>query len=126
MSRIKVAPKIFENGDHDILHVNINTEKILTNPSQKFPHLEQVEKIRPILIYYMAHRQGYVILNRLFIEKLFVCKAPKDPELKKIFEELKFIADKMRNENLTSEYEEEWKYAAIVVDRLLSFSTSKR
>ena len=44
-------------------------------------------------------------------------KEPKDPELKKIFDELKFIADKMRNENLTSEYEEEWKYAAIVVDR---------
>ena len=44
-------------------------------------------------------------------------KVPKDPELKKIFDELKFIADKMRNENLTSEYEEEWKYAAIVVDR---------
>ena len=52
-------------------------------------------------------------------------KAPKDPELKKIFEELKFIADKMRNENLTSEYEDEWKYAAIVVDRFLSFATSK-
>ena len=46
-------------------------------------------------------------------------KVPKDPELKKIFDELKFIADKMRNENLTSEYEEEWKYAAIVVDRFL-------
>ena len=53
-------------------------------------------------------------------------KAPKDPELKKIFEELKFIADKMRNENLTSEYEDEWKYAAIVVDRFLTFAILKR
>ena len=53
-------------------------------------------------------------------------KAPKDPELKKIFEELKFIADKMRNENRTSEYEDEWKYAAIVVDRFLTFATFKR
>ena len=47
-------------------------------------------------------------------------ESPKNPELKKIFEELKVIADKMRDENLTSEYEEEWKYAAIVVDRFLS------
>ena len=62
MGRIKVAPKLFENGDHDILHANINTEKILTNPPQKFPHLVQVVKIRPILLYHMAHRQGSVIL----------------------------------------------------------------
>ena len=44
----------------------------------------------------MAHKEGSVILYRLHIEKLIVYKAPKDPELKKIFEELKFIADKMR------------------------------
>ena len=73
----------------------------------------------------MAQIQGSVILYRLYIEKLIVYKAPKDPELKKIFEELKFIADKMRNENLTSEYEDEWKYAAIVVDRFLRFATSE-
>ena len=32
----------------------------------------------------------------------------------------------MRNENLTSEYEDEWKYAAIVVDRFLTFAILER
>ena len=37
----------------------------------------------------MAHIQGSVISYIPYIGKLFVYKAPKDPELKKIFEELK-------------------------------------
>ena len=86
MSKAKVAPKMFENGNHDGLHSrHLKTEEILT--PQKYPNISE---------------------------------SPKNPELKKIFEELKVIADKMRDENLTSEYEEEWKYAAIVVDRFLS------
>ena len=50
MGRIKVVPKIFENGDHDILHANINAEKILTNPPQKFPHLDHVVELGPYYI----------------------------------------------------------------------------
>ena len=86
MGKVKVAPKMFENGNHDGLYArHLKTVEIIT--SQKYPNLSE---------------------------------SPKNPELKKIFEELKVIADTMRDENLTSEYEEEWKYAAIVVDRFLS------
>ena len=42
----------------------------------------------------------------------------KNIELEFIYEELKFIADRMREEDKTGEYEDEWKYAAIVVDRI--------
>ena len=38
-----------------------------------------------------------------------------------IYEELKFISDRMREEDKTSEYEDEWKYAAMVIDRLCAF-----
>ena len=86
MGKVKVAPKIFKNGNHDGLHArHLKTVEILT--PKKYPNLSE---------------------------------SPKNPELKRIFEELKVIADTMRDENLTSEYEEEWKYAAIVVDRFLS------
>ena len=38
-------------------------------------------------------------------------------ELHRIHEELKFMSDRTRDEELTSAYEEEWKYAALIVDR---------
>ena len=42
-------------------------------------------------------------------------------EMQLIYEELKFISDRMREEDKTSKYEDEWKYAAMVIDRLCAF-----
>lgn len=42
-------------------------------------------------------------------------------EMQLIYEELKFISDQMRDENKTGEYEDEWKYAAMVIDRICAF-----
>ena len=38
-------------------------------------------------------------------------------ELSKIHEELKFMSDRTRDDELTAGYEDEWKYAALIVDR---------
>ena len=42
-------------------------------------------------------------------------------EMQLLYEELKFISDRSRDEDKTSEYEDEWKYAAMVFDRLCAF-----
>lgn len=42
-------------------------------------------------------------------------------EMLMIYKELKYIADRMRDADKTSEYEDEWKYAAMVIDRLCAF-----
>ena len=47
-------------------------------------------------------------------------------EMLMIYKELKYIADRMRDADKTSEYEDEWKYAAIVVDRFLTFAILER
>ena len=111
--RIKVAPKLFDNGNLDGLQLHLKTEEILTKAPQKYPILSQV-------CFHGGASQFSWCLSSAYENasvNVLLFKVPKDSELKKIFDELKFIADKMRNENLTSEYEEEWKYAAIVVDR---------
>ena len=60
MGRIKVAPKMFDNADHDILHASINTETILTQPSKKFQHSAQVVKILLIeVIFKVCHIHLY-------------------------------------------------------------------
>ena len=38
-------------------------------------------------------------------------------ELAHIYKELKFISDRMRDEDSSGSYEDEWKYAALVLDR---------
>lgn len=38
-------------------------------------------------------------------------------ELYYIYKELKFISDRMRDQDLDGSYEDEWKYAALVMDR---------
>ena len=40
-----------------------------------------------------------------------------DSELAHIYKELKFISDRMRDEDSSGSYEDEWKYAALVLDR---------
>ena len=42
-------------------------------------------------------------------------------EMQLLYKELKFISDRLRDEDKTSEYEDEWKYAAMVFDRLCAF-----
>ena len=42
--RIKVVPKLFDNGNFDGLHLHLKSEEILTQAPQKYPILSQVPK----------------------------------------------------------------------------------
>ena len=42
--RIKIAPKLFDNGNLDGLHLHLKSEEILTQAPQKYPILSQVPK----------------------------------------------------------------------------------
>ena len=42
------------------------------------------------------------------------------PEINFIYKELKFISDRIRKRDLDTAYEKQWKYASLVLDRLVT------
>ena len=57
------------------------------------------------------------LLIRIPQKEVTVTKIDPSSDLGKIYAELKYISDHMRQDDIESDYESEWKYAATVFDR---------